>query len=201
MAANRYAYTNTWKIHLFYSLIFTLYSVSSVSIDYNTRSRFERISMQFQGITYVIPDSSFTMSVSLAESLTWYVDILSPGEESHGLPHACWRCHPQSKLKVAAGLCGLAAEELSRERELKSFGGRISYHLHIDADFLICCSHHAALGLVWCFYVKGSHCFLFFFQQKCMEGLSAMCQGHENITESKAKTPSTSSSTPRWGNR
>lgn len=105
-------------------------------------------------------------------------------QKSRDLPHACWWYHPQSKLKVAAGVCGQAAEELSRERKQEVFagggGGRMSCHLRINADIMMSCpqlcSHHAALGLVWCFHVESSNCFLFFFQQICVEGLSTVCQ-------------------------
>lgn len=63
---------------------------------------------------------------------------------------------------------------------LRGGGGRMSCHLRINADIMMSCpqlcSHHAALGLVWCFHVESSNCFLFFFQQICVEGLSTVCQ-------------------------
>ena len=87
-------------------------------------------------------------------------------------------------LKVSSRLQLVSVGRLQKscpgKESRKSLGGRMSCHLHIDADIMMSCpqlcSHHAALGLVWCFYVESSNCFLFFFQQICIGGLSTVCQ-------------------------
>lgn len=116
---SRYTYTNIQGKYTFLGPIYTLNSLSSILVNCNIGSRFERISLHFQGVTCYTRFFILGKCVTHRKALHGFQPFFL--QKSHYLPLACWGYYPQSKLEVAAGVRGLAAEELSRESKQEEF--------------------------------------------------------------------------------